>query len=340
MVDAGKVKLDDKLSTYVNPFLKRNNGTTLEDLYGSEMADATVLNVLRMEAGIPDFESASGSSNIDSQALNSHGEVFPPYAWMRAAAGNAVCTPGSCSYYSSNSYEVAGLLLTALQNPNGDWTDLDFGKAIGGAYPSMKLPGKEGQLKDTCSVAGFSMRGGSTTLYTQNPSIMGWTCGGMNANTGDFAKFFYDLLDESSPNQLVSAASRKEMTRLKPLSTGHFKVDYGAGLMDSAAPQYNKPTTKGPDDWSYIVGHIGETFAFHAVNGYMPKAKAAISIVTNTDAGFKTVDSAACKAAEIAAKVIGGQTVSLCSSPSPGPSPWGRRRSAEHRESSEDTVVV
>merc|ERR1719171_2995200 len=183
----------------------------------------------------------------------------------------------------------------------------------------MKLPGKDGQLKDTCSVAGLSSHGGAVTLYTQNPTIMGWSCGGMNANTGDFAKFFYDLLDEASPKPLVSAASRKEMTRLKPLTTGYFKVDYGAGIMDSAAPEYNKPTTKGPDDWSYIVGHIGETFGFHAINGYLPKAKAAISIVTNTDAGFKVVDTAACKAAQIAAKVVGGETVDLgCS----GSSPW------------------
>merc|ERR1711972_386443 len=115
----------------------------------------------------------------------------------------------------------------------------------------------------------------------------------------------------SSPNPLVSDAARKEMMNFKPLTSGGFRVDYGAGLMDSAAPEYNRPTTKGPDDWSYIIGHIGETFAFHAVNGYMPKAKGAISIVTNTDAGFQTVDIVACKTAEIAAKVLGGEAVDL-----------------------------
>merc|ERR1719456_562196 len=83
MVDAGKLKLSDKVSTYVNPFLKRNNGTTLEDLYGSQMADATVLQVLRMEAGIPDFEGSRNKPNVDSEALHSHGTVFPPYSWMR-----------------------------------------------------------------------------------------------------------------------------------------------------------------------------------------------------------------------------------------------------------------
>ncbi len=47
-----------------------------------------------------------------------------------------------------------------------------------------------------------------------------------NSNAGDFAKFFYDLLDESSPNPLVSAAARKEMSNLKVLSSGYFKVQW------------------------------------------------------------------------------------------------------------------
>jgi hypothetical protein len=207
------------------------------------------------------------------------------------------------------------VLLAALQQPQGDWTDLDY-RALGFArYPSMKLAGSQGKLKDTLSVSGISMGHSffapKITLWDQNPTIMGWTCGGMNANTGDLAKFFFDLLDKSSPNPLVSASARSEMSRLKPLSSGHFQVDYGAGLMDSAAPLYNRPTTKGPDDWGYILGHIGETFAFHAVNGYIPKAKGAISIVTNSDAAFKTVFIVACKASQILAKVLGNETVDL-----------------------------
>merc|ERR1712039_979313 len=143
---------------------------------------------------------------------------------------------------------------------------------------------------------------------------MGWACGGMMASTGDIARFFYDLIAPASTHKLVSDASLKEMSNLKPLSTGHFVVDYGAGLMDSAAPKYNQPTTKGPDDWSYIIGHIGETFAFHAVSGYYPKAKAAISIVTNSDEGREYPDLIACKASEIAAKHVGVQVDVGCRS--------------------------
>jgi len=157
------------------------------------------------------------------------------------------------------------------------------------------------------------------------------------STTGDFAKFFYDLLSPTSSNKLVTDTSLKEMSDLKPLNTGHFTVDYGAGLMDSAPPRYNRPTTKGPNDWGYIIGHIGETFAFHAVNGYMPKAKAAISIVTNTDAGFSKVDTVACKASEIAAKYA-HETVDLQCSSTPS---WGRRRrSTQTWPSHEGSLVV
>merc|ERR1711877_57231 len=146
------------------------------------------------------------------------------------------------------------------------------------------------------------------------------------STTGDFAKFFYDLLSPTSSTKLVTDTSLKEMSNLKKLNTGHFTVDYGAGLMDSAPPEYNKATTKGPEDWGYIIGHIGETYAFHAVSGYMPKAKAAVSIVTNTDDGHSAPDLAACYASEIAAKYF-GETVDLqCGVPAPTPS-WGRRRS-------------
>lgn len=336
MADAGKINIRDKVSPYVNPYLKRNNGTTLEELYGSQMADATILHVLRMEAGIPDFEHAKGGGDIDSDALNSDGQVFPPYAWMRAASNqSAICNPGNCSFYSSNSYEVAGVLLAALQNPAGDWNDLDFAKTISddpSRYPSMKLRSGAGKLKDTVSVAGVSKSRDSNTtvmLWDQDATIMGWTCGGMMTNTGDFANFFYDLLAPSSTNRLVSDAALKDMANLTKLSVGYFRVDYGAGLMDSAAPVYNQPTNKTADDWSYIIGHIGETFAFHAMQGYMPKAKAAMSVVTNTDAGRHAIDYVACKASEIAAKYAGEIIDLNCTSSSPS---YGRRRRTTQKQ--------
>jgi len=230
-----------------------------------------------------------------------------------------------------HAYEVAGLLVAAIQNPNGDYGDLNFAAAISAdssRYPSMKLPASQGSLKDTMSVAGFAGGySGSVTIYDQNPTIMGWSCGGMNANTHDLSKYFYDLLDESSHHPLVSAAARKEMTNIKELTAGYFKIPYGAGLMAadvSRSATTTGPVNKSPDDWGYLVGHIGETFAFHAINGYMPRAKAAISVVVNTDGGKHLPMAAACKATEIVAKATEGLALNLdCDS---GSHSFGRRR--------------
>jgi hypothetical protein len=255
--------------------------------------------------------------DIDARALASKGEEFPPWAWIRASADQGLaCDPGTCSIYSSTSYEVAGILLAALQSPEGNYGDLDFGSAAfpnASMYPSMKLPAGTGQLKDTMSVAGFASKSYSHPagiVYEQNPTIMGWSCGGMNANTRDFSAYFYDLLDESSSHPIVSTSSRKEMENIKPLSAGYFKINYGAGLM-TACTNHNKTSRAcGPEDWGYLIGHEGITFGFHAIQGYMPKPKAGFSVTSNVDhGGASTV--AACKATEIAAKVLGGETLYL-----------------------------
>merc|ERR1711966_581443 len=197
-------------------------------------SQATVLQLLRMEAGLPDL---STHDKLDTAALNSHGEVFSPYAWMRDGA-KMICQPGTCSYSSSVSYIVAGLLIASVQNPTGDWTDLDYATAVSNntksRYPSLKLPAAQGALHDWVSVSGVSMSRHSTSakvsLWDQSPSILGWSCGGMIANTGDVARFFWDLVAPASTHKIVSDASLKEMSNMKPLNTGHFVVDYGAGL--------------------------------------------------------------------------------------------------------------
>lgn len=347
LADAGKVKLDDKVSTYVNPYLKRNNGTTLEELWGANMTDATVLQLIRMEAGIPDFEfSKETHDSIDSEALMSHGKVYPPYAWMRAAADQpAACAPGECSMYSSTGYEVAGLLLAAVQNPDGDYTDLNFQAAISddpSRYPSMALP-VTGQCKDTFSVAGFASGGfGTAAIYEQHPTIMGWACGGHSSTTQDLSRFFYDLLDTSSPTPIVSDAARKEMLNIKQLNSGYFKIYYGAGLMTESVLRVSDtawaPTNALPDDWGFLIGHMGSTFGYHSTNGYMPRAKAAISITTNSDKGQKAPGEAACRATVIAAKLLENTTLSAnCD-----PSSWGtrRRRTRMRAAAAEESVVV
>merc|ERR1712176_992695 len=90
-------------------------------------------------------------------------------------------------------------------------------------YPSFTFLGGKGRLSDKLTVPGTSVSEywENTVIWSQNPSVLGWTCGNLVATAQDLARFFYDLLDPSFEHpHIVSAASRQEMMRLLPFSYG------------------------------------------------------------------------------------------------------------------------
>lgn len=294
------ISWQEPASTYVNPFLLQSNGTTMEELFGDEVSNATVLDLVRMSAGIPDFETSDsqkpGHDDCDASVLAREYGIFAPYFWLRCAAKSAehqnLCAPGQCTAYSSTSYEIAGLLLSALQQPLIEWDSLDMRSLAipnaNGSYPSLNFLNSQGKLSDTLTVPGNidSKEWPHVPIFDQNPSILGWTCGNMVGNTRDVAALFYDLLSPESSTPVVSRAARAEMTRFQTLSKGWNagKMTYGAGLMETSAHYYfNKHPMPAKDDWAYTAGHDGLTFGFYSENGFLPRAKAGYSIAINHD---------------------------------------------------------
>jgi len=319
LADEKKISWSDKASKYIDPFMQRNNGTTMERLFSKAVANATVLDVIRMAAGIPDFELPNSGGKradpCDTEVLTHPDRVYPPYFWIRYASnttkGQPQCAPSTCTAYSSTSYEVAGLLLTALQHPEGDWTDLDMRTMAmpnpNSSYPSLTfMGGKAKHISEALTVPGIVTNHlwPQVPIFDQNPSILGWTCGNMVGATKDVAAWFYDLLDPDTANpKIVSDAARAEMMRLETLTAGWAKgyLKYGAGLMENKVSR----TTKGPDDWGYSIGHEGQTFGFYSANGYIPKAKAGFSFAINTDGAGLLTMAVVCHMMQIAAKASG-----------------------------------
>merc|ERR1711972_496706 len=169
--------------------------------FGPAISNATVLDLIEMSAGISDYEvEINHRYPFDAEILNHGDQVWPPYATIRYAAnapnqtgpgGHILCEPGKCSAYSSTSYQVAGLLLAAILGPtDGDWMDLDQAHAVFPdplRYPSFKFLTDKGYLSDHLTVPGASVGGmwDPATIYNQNPSILGWTCGNLVGTTQD-----------------------------------------------------------------------------------------------------------------------------------------------------------
>jgi len=298
LIDNGDLKEDTNLCELVNPYLTSQNQTTLDDLYGSDICTATVLQVIQMQAGIKDFED---DYSFDQESLHNGTYQDYPYDSMHFASklskGSLTCKPGECACYSSTSYEVAGLILMAAKYQNQSWYELDLGelavpeKSRASRYPSLKFPpvgetdAVNGSIKDYLTVPGVSVSKNwdNTLIWNQSASILGWTCGSMVGTVRDVARFYFDLLGPG--NSLVTADRRKHMIDFQPLNKGWIPdggLNYSSGFEEKDY-SLGKKTLHGTDHFSYGWGHGGVTYGFQAEQGFIPRANASFSIASNTD---------------------------------------------------------
>jgi len=328
LVDSGRLRPNDTVSSIINPYLTAHGKPTLEHFFGQDVSAATVLDLIRMASGIRDFEDDYAFDTWMLSPQNSSKFWDYPYDAMSFAASPEntkgtsplYCVPGNCTAYSSTGYEVAGLVLAAVLNPDVEWFNFDLGSAVFAhreLYPSMTFPPQGNtsgvKLSDHLTTPGASLASTweKTTIYDQNPTILGWTCGNMVASPKDVARFFYNLLDEDAAGNstgLLSSSSRKEMTDFKALTTGWGSgyLRYGAGLMDlSYGFDY-----KNPQNRIKVQGHEGDTYGFVSSQGYIPSLKGAYSVVTNIDQS-RPMETMVCYLLQLVSTVIGGSDTDL-----------------------------
>jgi len=303
LIDQGKLKASDKVSSIVDPYFKAHGKPPLADIFGEEINSATVLQLIRMNAGIRDFEDSyeldslvlgKGNEywNIAYDAMNfsvSQKNIQAGSKYKGVGSGPLYCKPGSCTAYSSTSFIVAGLVLVAKLQPEKEWYDFDLGDAVfenRTAYPSVSFPPRGppyAHLSDYLTTPGSSLSKTwpKETIYKQDTSILGFTCGNMVASPHDVAKFYYHLLDSdvahADPKPLISDQARAEMTHFQELSRGWCRNDmkYGAGLMQIQYGNGQRLVN--------VIGHEGDTYGFVSSQGYIPALKGAYSVVANVD---------------------------------------------------------
>jgi len=314
LMEQGVLSLDDPISKHVDPILTAKNGTSMTDLFGSQAADVTVGDLLRMQSGLADFDTPT----LDDDILTHGDEEWPPYAILRAAAGSTPpinFPPGSQTEYSSTNYVLAGLVLLAHDADAGsDWTKLDlfklaFPPELAAAYKNVSFV-NDGPISATATVAGFSgmIKGTMTSIWAQRGGVLGWTCGNMAASTIDVARFYRDLLVTKRILQPETVALMEQFNVLSfGWSKGH--LWYGAGLMVEQSVYKN--VTLPPDfrQWGSYMGHGGDTYGFLSEQGIVGGlGNASFSVVSNQDYVGSFVQGAmACRTIVTAAKVLLGK---------------------------------
>lgn len=333
LVDRGKVSLDDLASDHIDAVMQRLNGTSMVGLFGDDAKSVTVGQLLSMQSGIGDYDVKSFDDPLLAQGNSVHSVFEPLYAVGAFSSPNGcdpnhgqyctfVCNPGKCTEYSSTNYILLGLLLLA-HAPAGQQTVQTFDQlaALGLSpqdYPNTATPTQGALHKVGLTVGGDSQYFGSPTeLYTQDASILGWTCGNVAASAHDTARFYYELLGRRS---IVSQHSLKTMATTSTISRGweSGEIDYGYGLMIQNVSPKNARSKADPAAAGSYLGHAGDTYAFMSDNGFFPALNASISVISNEDFDprFPTY-VVTCKVVELVYAALGSPVDLKCLSATP-----------------------
>lgn len=292
LVEAGTLSLDEPAAPYIDAFLKKqqkqdpsHNFSSMADLWGAETANITVLDLLAMRSGVPDYDTASPSGHQPTDVFRADAyahptRVFSPtqllsLSWV--ATGRLQFSPGVCdrkryhNCYSSSNFVLLGLLLAQLAGVD-DWKSFEQQKPLAPAAADFTNL----QFAVTGAPDAFTaVKGYDTTHYNNNTHAIdvsavsgvfgGWTAADLVVPASDAAALAQDLYGPS--HKLVSAALAQRMYDESSL-TG-----YGLATFNL--------TRLTPSDVAY--GHLGATYGYQSVVAYMPKLQLSLAIATNIE---------------------------------------------------------
>jgi len=143
LVARGKLRLKEKASTIVDPILKQMkssgsfpdmNFSSLSDLYGDEVNKVTIENLLAMQSGIPDFDTANPSRtgpDLDpfrATVYANPNENFSESTLMSlpwVATHNLTSKPGEGFHYSSTNFGILGLISASFYGHAENYMNYD-----------------------------------------------------------------------------------------------------------------------------------------------------------------------------------------------------------------------
>jgi len=252
--EQGRITLEDRADQYVS------------DLH-PEIGSVTIAQLLSHTAGI--FRDGADAGFWVDRA------PFPDKAQLsRDLAMPPVIEAGLRLKYSNHGFALAGRIIEAITGES--WMDWISREIVATAdlqetVPDTPLPDgalfARGHLSKT-------LLGRRLLVSGDQPTKAYAPATGFVATAGDLVKFFAQLSPEAD-NSILTAASRREMTRAQ-WRDPHSTVDqsYGLGIISG---------TLGDWDW---FGHGGGFLGYLTRSVVVPKQHLAVSILTNAVDGY------------------------------------------------------
>lgn len=295
LVSQGAFELDDPVPPLVNPIIARmaksnpkQNFTSVEELWGSNIKKTTVRQLLSMQSGVPDFDTATpqrGGVSTDSlrkELYRNPDHFYSPaelmnVPWVRGQWVNCkrkMWPVGPKFCYSSTNFMLLGLILashTGAATPNAfdqasflpkvlrgqmqfalKGAPVDYGAAHGYDRTPYNMPVNQTNDHDDSAVDGV---------------FAGWTASNIVANASVLANLAWEIYGPPS-----SIAKKPYIDQMIPKNgiygLGTFNLGWLTGQHQSLGIGY---------------GHLGATYGYQSLAGYFPDLKIAMSIASNIE---------------------------------------------------------
>ena len=303
LVNKGKISLDDKLPKLVDPFfakVKPLNFSSCEDLWGPEVNLVTVRDLLAMQSGIPDFDTAKGSGKEMSDSFratvyaNPHVD-YSPYQLMNVPwvhTGKLIHRPGkmcgkiprwTCTSYSSTNFMLLGLIAAQAYGAE-DWDKFDqtvlFPESIKPRFANLSFA-RHGSPSNYTAIHGYDR-----THYNGQPGnggefqgvkvsdidgvFAGWTASDIIGSVGDIADLFYSVY---GPEYQILDKEYVDMM----IPTDPF---YGLATFNLTSHTGAAARKLG---YGTAYGHIGATYGYQSIGSYHPALEFSLSVASDIE---------------------------------------------------------
>jgi CubicO group peptidase (beta-lactamase class C family) len=299
LVDQGTIKLGDTIPQHIDPFIKKMklknpklNFTSLQDLFGPNVSQITVEDLLGMKSGVPDYDTATPSKHPTDEfraiAYANPTKSFAPEDMLNEPyvhTGKLDFPPGVCdkkkyyNCYSSTNFVLLGLLLAnhAGVETWEDYKQSDIIKTVYSDFHNLKYA-LTGAPKEYSRVRGYDTThyNGQTTpvdVYNVAGVFAGWTASDFVADATDISRFVYDVY-RGYGGQSSGLVSEKYVNMM--YDTSGF-TGYGLATFNLT----RRTGQHGPD--GVAMGHLGATYGYQSVVAYNPAMDFSIAIATNIE---------------------------------------------------------
>jgi len=215
--DLGEINLEGSIVPLIDPFISKSMPSlkALEYLFGQEVADVTVRDLLGMTSGIPDFDTANPwpkDAPVDpfrATVYANPDKVYGPeellsMPWVKT--GKLNFTPGTCDWkkygncYSSTNFVLLGLIL-AQHSGAESWNEFEqlsimpksVQKELSHTRFAKRKPASEFTQVHGYDLTNYNNRSKIEDVFNVTGVFAGWSASDLTAPASDVAALVYEV---------------------------------------------------------------------------------------------------------------------------------------------------